>query len=68
MSERIAIVAAIAYVLGGLFTFGHAAAHTSVSVGHYSGICAGCEVKHGYRDRLIDDVDPPAREPKEIEQ
>lgn len=35
---------------------------------NHSGICAGCEVKHGYRDRLIDDVDPQSREPKEIEQ
>ena len=35
---------------------------------NYSGICAGCEVKHGYRDRLVDDVQPDQREPKEQEQ
>lgn len=30
-----------------------------------SGICANCEVKHGYSERLVDDIDPASREPKD---
>ena len=28
-----------------------------------SGICPSCEVQHGYRDRLVDDVQPDQRPP-----
>ncbi len=40
---------------------------TCAECGHdartHSGICPTCEVQHGYRDRLVDDVQPDQRPP-----
>lgn len=32
---------------------------------NHTGICAGCEQTHGYAERLVDDVQPDQREPKD---